>query len=924
MLRVFLLFFACLSLVHAADDEVLDAQFLVRTWQSEEGLPGNVVRSLGQTPDGILWVATAEGLARFDGFEFHLVTGTGAYRGQRLGFFRLITLADGSVWISTFQGGLLKVEQGELIRYLEDQNEPSPPLVTHMFHFMGSVYYLCGEKLFRMDSFQPIPVEDASPTLQQAVERTLREEERRGRTFLPVSLGRLHHRRGDSWEVVDGSLRHRTPEHPETYETVKALSRRVVVNDMLEDREGNLWLATPSQGLIRIRPSRVHRLGAGTPIIDLAIRCAIQTREGEWWIAGRGTGMDRITPNGLEHLELVKGGYDRPVTCLFQDREGDLWLASTDGSVFRWRNGQFEIPFSEETGISKVQAMAQASNGDLWFAGGRGVARWDGQTAHRYRLDPRRSITEFSTLAIGDQDQVFAGTTDGRVLELQGDHFRSLDLPKSAAGRRISAIYPATPEELWVTTIGAGLFLRKDQVWHPFGASCGLPDERLTAMVATPDQSFWFGSLGGILSASRQSLLRHLEHPSSQPRWLRLDRSDGLVTRECVGGSQPGAWVEPSGTIWFPTSSGLAGVEPAQLGLQEDPPSLQFRSVEINGSPVPVSSLQHGEITAGPGHVRLNFSYIGICLSAPEKVTYRVRLVGIDDTFQLLGNRREIAYESVPPGNYRFDVIAINGDGVSSQFPSSIRLKVLPAFWQTVWFGILCSTGLAVGAVLVGVYITRRRLRRKLETLRLKGVLERERSRISRDLHDDLGASLTELSILSALIAENPRASDIEQSVDTLSSKARNVVATLDEIVWATTPHEDSLRSLIDYLAAFAREFLDSARIHLHTDIEWKIPELAIGPRRRHNIFLATREALNNAVKHSKATEITLRIAIVGPELCIRVSDNGQGIPLHRRDSGHGLGNLRKRLNDCGGDCEFESVPGEGTCVSITLPLPFD
>ncbi|GAA5482319.1 sensor histidine kinase [Haloferula sargassicola] len=896
-----------------------EPDFLVKMWQSEDGLPGNVVRSLGQTPDGLLWVATAEGLARFDGLEFRLISGTGGYRGRRLGFFRVMTPADGSVWVSTFQGGLLKVSGDRMERCLEDQDEPNPPLVTHLIEYHGRIHFLRGETIYRLGKKAPEAVPRPDTALEAAIESEVTAQVRRGRSTAAPSLGRLACDDGSAWEIIDRSLFFHPADPRTPARVVEALERQVLVNDMLEDHEGNLWLASPVDGLVRVRQDRVMRLGRDTPLDDLAIRSAIQAHDGTWWIAGRSRGIERMRDGKVQHLELVEGGYDRPVSCLFEDRDEALWVASTDGSVFRWNGEGFDLPLRGNPSLSKVNAIAQTPDGLLWFAGGQGIASWDGTVATPYPVGLDDLPTECSTLAIGSDGEVFAGTIDGRVLRRVGARFKVDEVTPAATGRRISAIYPASSDELWVSTIGAGLFLKMGQKWHHFGADEGLPDDRLTALTVDGADTFWFGSLAGILRVSRPSLLRALDEPDRWAPWLTLDRSDGMATRECVGGSQPGSFRDQAGSIWFPTSNGLVGVSPGSLIVESTPPPVHFRSLEIDGQPVPIGQ---DIVQGGPGRVRLKFAFTGICLSSPEKVSYRVRLAGLDDTFQAVGNRGEMTYESVPPGRYRFDVIAINSDGVASPLPATISLRVRPFFWQTIWFGVLVGLVLAGIALLGGIDVTRRRLRRSLESLRLRGVLEKERSRISRDLHDDLGASLTELSILSALAAEKPDSKDLGQSLDTLSAKAREVVTALDEIVWATTPHEDSLRSLIEYLAAFAREFLGSARIPLHTEVERQVPDLVIGPRRRHNVFMATREALNNAVKYSRASGISLRISIEAETLLIEVRDDGVGFNPALTRTGNGLTNLRERLKDSGGDCRHESSPAKGTTVTITLPLP--
>ena len=894
------------------------SDFLVRIWQSEEGLPGNVVRSLGQTPDGFLWVATAEGLARFDGIEFEKVTSTGAYRGRGLGFFRLFTPADGSVWLSTYGGGLLRVERNRLVQVVEDSGQSSPQLITRLVIVDDQTYFVRNQDIRRLEGPGGVAVDALPPNVAAALDRDRAEQRRRGRRDSAELPTRLVGRSGGVWTVQDRSLHYAEPGEGPQPASMPELQGRLLVNDMLEDREGNLWLATPVHGLVRIRHRRPLPMKTDEGAYLQPVHTALQARDGTWWIANRDGGVDRLAAGKVTHHEL-QPGYARPVCCIFQDRRDRLWFASRDGSVFEWTGSGFEPSFPGNQAVSKVNAIAEDARGRLWFGGGQGLSRWDGSEVTSFRDHPRIGDAEFSTLTFTGDGTLYAGTVDGRIYRHDGEDFSLLGHPGDLRGRWVSAIVALDPDELWVATVNAGLFLRRDGRWHRFGSEHSIPDEGLTAMIAVGEDTFWLGSLGGILRTSRSELLRSVTNPDLPPRWMRLDRSDGMVTRECVGGAQPGVTRDRDGMLWFPTTGGLAGLRPGRIRPQTAPPPVYLHPVEVDGVPVPAGD---GPIVAGPGHVRLDFRFTGLSLTAPEKVTYRVRLLGFEDDFGFNGTDREYSYGGLSPGSYRFEVIATNGDGFSTLFPASVPIEIRPYFWQTPWFMLLTIVGSLLLALAVGWAIARHRMRGKLEALHIRSALQGERARISQDLHDDLGASLTELSILSALAVEDPDADKLRSSADQLSRKAKGVVGALDEIVWATNPREDSLRSLVDYLAAFAREFLDSVQVPLRTEVTREVPEVMIGPRRRHNVFLATREAINNAVKHANPSSIHLRIAIEDEHLVVRVTDDGKGFAVEYAESGNGLTNLRRRMTDCGGSCRIESVQGGGTTVTISLPVP--
>ncbi|MBK1834727.1 sensor histidine kinase [Roseibacillus ishigakijimensis] len=920
------LLLVCFLLAGALGAAGQKQEFLVRIWQSEDGLPGNVVRSLTQTRDGALWVATAEGLAQFNGIEFAKLSPPGQSQGERLQFFRLFTLNDDSIWVSTFDGRLFQVEKesGQLRETTlppTGGEEPSP-VITRLFQHEGSTYCVRSRTLWQVAP-EKGKITSPAPELAHASREDLARQQQRGRDEQLKSPHQLLDPEGGRWRLAGQELTYQAPGSRHAHPVAAELQGRLLINDMLFDREGNLWLASPVQGLVRLRPRRVSLFATDQGPYRKASYAAMETRDGTWWIGPRSGGIDEIRAGQLTHHELVSGGYPRPIVSMLEDSQGQLWFAARDGSLFHKPNGRILPVFTGEEGISKVKAIAEDEKGHLWFGGSNGLYHWDREVITSFAGEPLLAGQEISTLAFAPGGKLYLGTTSGRILSYHEKNWQLVREPGEGGRRWISSLLPLASDELWATTLGEGLLLWKNGHWHPLAPSSGLPETRLTGLAIAPgnEDALWLGSLGGILQVSRQALLAHLLAGASPPGWMRLDRSDGLPTRECVGGAHPAIIRDQQDRLWFPTVNGLAGIEPQRFPIQRTPPSLTVDQITVNGQPRP---LRAKNITVGPGEMRLGFHFTGLNLSAPEKVTYRVQLEGHDDAPRFLGTQREVSYPAVAPGSYRFLVTARNGDGFATEEPTVVAVRVQPHFWQTPWF-LLLTLASALGlAALLSAYFARRRMKGKLQQLRLQGALENERSRISRDLHDDLGASLTELSLLSALAEEDPDESTLRPALRNLSQKTRQVVTALDEIVWATTPTEDSLHSLVEYLSAFAREFLDAAQVTLRTDITRDIPDLPIGPRRRHGVYLSIREVLNNAVKHSESPVIHFRIAIDRERelMLVEIRDEGKGFtPCENRHRGNGLSNLPRRMQSCGGNCEISSEPGQGTTVLLTLPL---
>ena len=897
---------------------------LVRIWQSEDGLPGNVVRSIVQAADGHLWIATAEGIARFDGIEFMPVEPDGELRRLRFAFSRLFALPDNSIWVATYQGALFQVRDGRLQSVIERNPAPNAPLVTQLIAESPGVFHaLRGEEIWRIVDGQASPIPQPSPDLLTRFAKDFDQQITNGRAVLLETLPALTLDNGDRWSLnPSGRLTVTDPSGTSNPIDLPGLDPPYTCNELLEDREGNIWLATPVNGLVRVRNARVEVLSTGEGLLERQIFGLLQDSEDVWWIANRRGGIDLWTPTSVHHLELVPTGYHRPVACLFEDRDKRMWIASRGGSVFLYQNGNIEPQFSKSQVPSKVRAILQDPAGTLWFGGEQGLASFDGTLVRNYTIADGIAPCDVTTLTLAPDASIIVGTSDGRILIGKQQRFELLGDPSTLRHWWISGILARSNNEIWVTTLGGGLSLWNGKNWHRFTLDDGLPDLRLTTILDDGNGHFWFGSLGGILRASRTELLARSKSQNQPLHWLRLDRSDGLPTRECVGGYQPAGWKARDGKLWFPTGNGVVRIRPDLIGVNRVPPPVFLRSTRLNGQPHDDLT---GPIHAGPGRSRIEFRFAGLSYSSPEKVTYRARLLGLDGDWRELGTQRVAAYEAVPPGRYEFEVVAVNGDGVWSAKPARMEIRIHPHFWESTWFIIGATLLTLLAAATVGSAIARNRLKRRINALKIRHAREAERSRIARDLHDDLGASLTEISILSALAAEGEDETVMRPALGQLSNKAKAVVGTLDEIVWAVNPGDDTLRSLIDYLAAFAREFLDTAAIPLRTDIPRSIPDLPLDSTVRHGIFLAAREALNNLVKHSGATEARLTVTLTPNHLEVRIQDNGRGFNQSAEAShtkGYGVGNLAERMRACGGSSTITSIPRQGVTVSLSLPLP--
>lgn len=901
-----------------ARGEEAGGRFLVRSWQSEDGLPSNAVRSVAQAADGYLWVATAEGVVRFDGVRF---TGFDAEPDVRLarGATRtLFATANGDVWVTTTRGGLLRWRGGRLTRVWKEQSVTSPPRVTQVADDgRGGVLLVRGTEVWRAaGDAAPVPLEQ-TPDVAERLRLDAEASPVRGGFGVAAQL---RDRRGRVWRAAPVRGLTVTDSSGTASVELATVEPGNRIAELFEDREGNIWAATGDSGLVQIRERRADVLTVADGLSDRTVFAVMQDRAGAWWVGSKRGGLDRIVGGAVTHYEIGDGTYYRPISALCEDRAGTLWTATRDGSVFRLAAGGFVPAFDPVSLPSKVMAIAEDADGRMWFGGSQGLAVLASGKVARVGETEGFAVASVSALAADAAGAVWVGTHDGDVFRGGEKGFFRLGGASAPVGRAVLALLPDADGSVWAATLGGGLYHWRDGRFTGFAAREGLPDPRLTCVVDDGAGFLWLGSLAGIFRVSKAELHEIEERRRTTARWLQLDRSDGLLTRECTGGFQPAGWRAQDGELRFPTVNGLVRIRPDAIVTNPVPPPVIIEELRANDQPL---SLAGGAVKTGPGRTRLEFRYTGLSFSAPERVRFRSRIVGLEAQWRDLGTQRTIAYEVVPPGRYRFEVQAANNDGVWNETGASLAVTVLPHFWETAWFLALAAALAVAAAGGIGWGIARGRMKRRLALIELRSVRESERARIARDLHDDLGASLTEISMLAAITAEeNAPLEPVREPLQQIAGKARALVGALDEIVWAVNPRHDTLASLADYLAAFASEFLASTGMALRLDVARDLPPLALAAERRHGLFLAVREALHNAVKHSGAREVWLRLRLDAGRLLLTIEDHGRGFDPAADSGGDGVRNLRERMAALGGECRIESIDGAGTQVHLLLAMP--
>jgi len=404
-------------------------------------------------------------------------------------------------------------------------------------------------------------------------------------------------------------------------------------------------------------------------------------------------------------------------------------------------------------------------------------------------------------------------------------------------------------------------------------------------------------------------------------------KGDGLETTQCNGAAKPAAWKAGDGRLWFATSKGVACVDPATLEASSAPPRVFIEQVLTDkkplvsssspwgAGPLPADDPEAGPLTVAAGRGELEFHYTALDFQAPEDIRFKYRLEGVDSEWVDAGTRRTAHYNYVSPGTHRFEVIACNKDGLWNTEGASITLLLRPHLWQTWWYRAL--GGLLIAAVAAGaaLYFTRRRMRRQLQLLEQRHAIERERGRIAKDIHDDLGSSLTRILMLGERAADGlGKPDDLSAHVGKIVTTARGTIQALDEIVWAVNPENDSLEGLVEYISHYADEFFENTPVACRLKFPAQLPASTLTAEVRHDLFLIVKEAFNNILKHSRASEVHVEVSAADSKLQVIIEDNGRGFDPAKPASarkGNGLHNMRQRAQNL----------GRGARIMIHTPL---
>jgi ligand-binding sensor domain-containing protein/signal transduction histidine kinase len=718
---------------------------------------------------------------------------------------------------------------------------------------------------------------------------------------------------GVFWYDADGNYRQ--------ISTGQGLSHAGVLSLCL-DRGGNLWVGTDGGGLNRVKRKIFNTLEKSRLQV---VQSVSADASGGLWMAFNGSGLSYWITNSARDFGV---GLGSNAWTVWVDQKQQVWVGTRGEGLFRFATNYFRPAPGAEILGPQIFALFEDHCGQLWAGTRYGLARWNGSDWKIFTIrdglseNVIRAITEDAAgnLWVGTENRGLDFFKDGKFVSYQAAE-------NGLPGNDISCLYADAEGVLWIGTSGHGLVRWHNEKWTRYSTDNGLANDSISYLSEDAADNLWVGSDMGLMRIQKKSLNDFADGKANFISCRTYVETDGLPTRECTSGSQPAACRTSDGKSWFPTTKGLVWVNPAELKPNLEPPSVIIESVLVDDAKK-TNRLASGwsqPVIIPPGHNQLEIDYTALNFSAPNAVRFKYRLEAYNHETAWTtdaGNVRVAQYNDVPPGHYQFRVIACNEDGIWNGVGSALVITVRPQFWQTGWFRVVVISGLLGIVVAMVRYFSTQKLRRQLQRLKQQEALAKERERIARDLHDQLGANLTQVTLLGEMAEADKYAPDeIESHARQISQTARETTRSLDEIVWAVNPSNDLLESLTDYACKHAQEYLALAGLRYRADLPAQLPAIPIPPEVRHNVFLAFKEAVNNIVKHAQASEVWIRLRLRPEYFILEIEDNGRGMgnPDSARTR-NGLHNMRRRMEDIRG--EFSIVPGKNGGMIVRLKVP--
>ncbi len=971
---VFLLLLVWSGTVFALDPNRELSQFGHEIWLTENGLPQNTVHAITQTKNGYVWIGTEGGLARFDGVSFAVFDKQNTSQLNSNYIRTLLEDRQGALWIGTAEG-LVRMQGGKFTAFTTHDGLPNDSIQSLYEDHQGNLWVATAAGLGLLKGNAVTTFSTKERLIGGSIQALFEDAEGALWIGTPYGLSRFKDGRFANFTVRDGlgsnsvraiqqgkdgrlwfgtlsglslfsggrfttyrsrdglpsdrimalyadregtllvgtasGLGRFREDHFTSFDPEEGLSSTTILS-LLEDLEGNLWIGTESGGVNLLKDTKFTTYSIRNGLSSDLVKAVYGNHSGDIWIGTDGGGLNLLNRGRLTNYTTRNGLSSNVVLALFGDDEGNLW-AGTPNGLNRFKDGRF-IAQTSGAGLANeyVRCVFQDHNGYLWIGTRSGLTRMKDGILKTYTEADGLPNDLISALYEDSEGILWIGSLGG-LTRFKDEEFTTYTTTDGLSSDLISSLYGDSDETLWIGTNGGGLNRLKDGKFTAYTSRDGLVDDVIFGVLEDSGNNLWLSCSKGIFHAKKKEFDELARGAIASITTVAYGTADGMLTRECSGGGAPAAWKDDEGKLWFPTIKGVAMIDPAHIRINEHPPPVVIEQLRIDEQPILFS--ENAELP--PGKTRFDFYYTAPSFIAPEKIRFRYKLEGFDHDWIESGTRRIAYYTNLRPGNYRFQVIACNNDGVWNQTGASFGFYLKPYFYQTYWFYVLCLLGVA----LLAWQLYRVRVSRMEAQF---GAVLAERARIAREIHDNLAQEMLGISVQLEVVARTlPASAELAKThLDRVRILVRHGIAEARRYVWDLRSQALERNDLPTALADTARRLTNDTPIQTQVEVSGTFRPLT--RLIEDNLLRMGQEAINNAVKHAQPHRIFVNLVFDAKRLQLSVRDDGRGFDYQASKAGQnhfGLVGMRERAEQIGGTLSIHSANGSGTEIVVDVPI---
>jgi ligand-binding sensor domain-containing protein/two-component sensor histidine kinase len=841
-------------------------------------LINNYVDDIMKDSFGHIWICTDSGVTKWKNINVfrernpkpgdveHFTSKQGL---PGLSIINAVEGKDGSIWFGTSKG-LSKYSNGKIIHYTSENGFPEIPINTLFIDNTGILWICTREGIYKYQNkkFTPFSFNYAGNFPQ--VENII--QDKNNAFWIGTNNGLFYYKNSKIKKFYLG----------------KEYGANLIIN-LLEDKEGNIWAGT-IHGAFKLQSTNFTLLPKTSDLNY--IYKIFPDNNGNLDVLST-EGLYKIKNDRLIPLTIFNKISTKNIRAVVLENNKPIWVGTNKG-LFKINNKKTK-EYSTKNGLksNSIVSLTMIDKNILLVGTDNGlsvIANKKNVNNHKFNLmkelcsklpkGPARSVL------IDNKNNIWLGFLYSGLYEIKNDSIKKISGRRNFQAGNIRGLYEDSKGNIWAATRYNGVFELSNNLWKQYTAKNGLGSDWVSTITEDKKNRIWFGTARGVVRLAGT-------------KWRAYDASDGAVSGEITASA-----MDTSGNLWFGSYNGIYKYENKKIS---DPlmPYVYIKQIEVNGS---------RSIVFNPGKTKMlsynqntiAFEFAGVWLKNETKVYYKYKLNGFDKHWSRSLNSNYIRFHNLPAGKYNFEVIARAPDGFWNSGPAEVSFVIGLPFWKEWWF-ILLSV-ILISSIIFMIY--NYKIKRILE-------LERLKTKIASDLHDDVGITLSRISLISELIKENIEPEKIKENLNDIGLLCKDALSTMSDIVWSIDSRNDNIDSLINRIHDSCSSSLPSAEITYSINIEGLDRKKTIRSEIRKNVYLIAREALNNIIKHSSASNVNIEMINTDNIFIMTIADNGKWGKSNNKLTGHGIRNMKTRAEEIGGSVEINK--NGGTKIKFTM-----